>query len=313
MSFLIPNIFVILVFDIIFLAMMATVSVFSLKLINGWDQKSTSDAQTELEKQSTLVSLIIKFISAMKPPLFFMLIYASQKMSVLPAETACCNTVLTTAVYGKALFVFSVINMLSLAVWLVIDFYDQRSKDSPYTTAKAKFALWLTAAAAVETALFVFTFYMTSVFGDEIYYSDPSHAIGPESQLISALFLCLSYALLTWAYLRNKPSVYYFSNIFFFFSAAFSLVYLTGIYVYQTPVIHCPLCMLSDTYEQAGYFFFGFLFIGTASGLGAMAMKLISGEDKKYLIRTGIFCSTVYFLLSIYYPLKYLLVNGVWL
>lgn len=313
MSFLIPNIFVILLFDLVFTAMMAAVSVYSLKITRKWNSQSTDDTQAELEKRSILISLIIRFITALKIPMLFLLIYSTEKMSVLPSGTACCYTVLSSTLYGKLLFLLTVINIFALAVWLIIDFYDHRSETSPYTVVKAKTALWIMPMIAAETALFIFTFIMTSVSQPEIYSAPASQPIGPEAQLISAFFLCLTYAVLTWGYLRGRYNFFYGTNIFFLLSAAISLVYLTGVYVYQAPVIRCPFCMLSDTYEQAGYFFFGFLFIGTASGLGAMVMKLISGTDKKHLIRTAIFFNTLYFLLSIYYPLRYLLINRVWL
>lgn len=315
MSFLIPNIFALLAFNLVFIFLTSIATLNSLKIIKTWDISSTTESQYDLEKRNRLTTVIIKYIAVLKIPLFFLFIYASGKMAEVLPGAMCAAGAINATQYGKFLIYCSIFNIYLLTTWLIINFYDSRSEVMPFTVLKAKLIIAIFIALIIETVLFILNFTLVDptmpVTCCNTIFADSN--INLPSQGISAALLVTSYGIMVFTYRMRYNRAYSLINFIFFFIAIISLIQFTGIYVYQMPTHKCPFCMLDDAYEQVGYFFYAFLYLGTVSGLGAYIMHKISGKTKKYLMRTSLLFNTLYFLLSIYYPIRYFILNHTWL
>lgn len=315
MSFLIPNVFVLLVFNLIFLFFLTIASSVSIRIIRRWSYDSTSEEQYDLERKSRLITVIVKYIAVLKIPLFFIFIYASGKMAEVLPGAMCAAGAVNATPYGQFLVYCTLLNIYLLSVWLIINYYDSKSETMPFTILKAKLTLAALAVMAAETVLFVLNFTLVDpampVSCCNVIYADNNTHL--PSEWVSAALFTAVYAVMLIAYKLRRTGLYSAFNVIFFFVSVIAMIQFTGIYVYQMPTHKCPFCMLDDAYEQVGYFFYAFLFLGTVSGIGMYVMNLLTGENKKYLLRTSIFFNTLYFLLSVYYPLKYYIINHTWL
>ena len=136
-----PEVLAILILDMVFAFFGVIAFVLSIKIFFGWDINSTTKKQYILEKQSFLGATIIKYIFAIKVPLFLFFIFTLDKISNVLTGAMCAAGVVDATVYGTYLFVFKIINIYLFAYWLVLHSEDIRDENQPYT--KLKFGIFM--------------------------------------------------------------------------------------------------------------------------------------------------------------------------
>lgn len=317
MSFLIPDIFVQMILYAV-LTFFLCISLFvSSRVIFHWDFSNTSEKQYLLEKQTYLVSVLMKYAFAINIPAFLIFIYSNDKLSAYLTGAMCAAGVLNATVYGKYLIIFKIINLYLSAVWLTVNHFDTRLETIPYTTVKFRMIPVLFATFCMEGTLFIMHFASIDpavpvsccnvIFAEDtsvlrMFFSE--HAVS----LFAAAFILTSAA-----FLLKRPVLYGAANILYAAAGIAVLIYGVSPYIYELPTHKCPFCILQSGYGYAGYWFYIALFGGTASGISAGVQTCISGKAPKRMTTVSMVCNCAYLLLCAWYPASYYLTNGTWL
>ncbi len=316
-----PEIITILTLDFIFIFFGLIAFVISIKIVKSWDLNSTSQAQYKLEKQSFLVSTIIKYIFIVKLPLFLFFIFTADKLSDIITGAMCGAGVVNSVSFGSSMFFYKILNLYIFGFWLVLNNYDLKKENQPYT----KYKFWL--------YIFGFIFLLTEVYLEIDFFLslDVSKLVSCCGTLFSAAskssisfiynidkiyFVYIFYAvflfLLLGFMLKNSIAIL-LGNISFVFISIISLIMFFGTYIYQLPTHHCPFCMLQKDYYYIGYVLYVTLYIGTFYGVSGAIMSILEKRKEKFYYNVSMIFNTIYTLIISAYPIVYFIKNGVWL
>ncbi len=315
-----PEVLAIFILNTIF-AFFATIAfVLSVKIFLHWNIKSVSQSQYKLEKQSYLSATIIKYIFAIKVPLFLFFIFTLDKISKVITGAMCGAGVVDATPYGTYLLILKVINLYVFAYWLMLNSVDMKNEEQPYT--KLKFGIYIVAFFLLMGELVLEGVMFNSIDIDKmvsccgtIYSSTASSYISNIFSIDTGMLLFLFYGtyvlIMLFALLKNK---YLFSvaNLFFIIISIIAIIVFFGTYIYQLPTHHCPFCFLQKDYYYVGYFIYIFLFLGTFYGV-IVAFIDAKKEQMQRDTKISLVFNTLLVLLLSAYPLIYYIKNGVWL
>jgi hypothetical protein len=320
MSFLIPEVFILQFIDIIFLMFMVIIFVNSVQIYRSWDIGSVSQQQYHLEKRSYLAATLVKYIFIFKIPLFLFYIYTSDKMSTILTGAMCAAGSINATEYGKYLLYSKIFNIFLFAQWVIYDYYDMKSEKLEFTKRKFGFLIFISVTVLVETILSFLNF--NSIDPNAVVSccstlynstSDGINILGSIPSEILFVSFIISYFVLLLFYLTKNVFFISISSALFFLLSIPSLTYYVSTYIYELPTHKCPFCIIQGDYFYIGYFLYITLFLGTVSGISSFIVQKINyGYPKKIVLFSFIFV-TLYFLISIFYPLAYYMKNGVWL
>jgi hypothetical protein len=315
-----PEVLTLLILNGIFLLLATVAFILSVKIFLKWDINSTTQTQYSLEKQSFLAATIIKYIFAIKLPLFLFFVFTLDKISTLLTGAMCAAGVVDATEYGTYLLILKLLNLYLFGFWLTLHYLDIKSPHLPYSKIKFEFFIIAFLFLVVEILLEGIMFQaididkMVSCCGS-LYSSASTSAIGDILTISTPLLLGLFYgnfALMLLFYKLKINYLFALSNITFIIIALISLIALFGTYIYELPTHHCPFCFLQSDYYYVGYAIYTALFIGTFYGIRSGVMELI-GEEKNRSYNISLVFNTLYLLIVTAYPLVYFSRNGVWL
>ncbi len=311
-----PEVLTLLILNIIFAVFAIVAFILSVKIYLNWDINSTSKKQYQLEKQSFLSATIIKYIFAIKVPLFVFFIFTLDKVSNVLTGAMCGAGVLDATEYGTYLIVLKIINLYLFAYWLKINSEDMKEENQPYTRFKFGMFIALFFFFIIEIVLEGVMFNaieidkMVSCCGS-IYSSSATSAISNIFALENRVLLTLFYGnyllIFLFYFLKNKY-LFALSNMIFIIVALITLIAFFGGYIYELPSHHCPFCFLQSDYYYIGYLIYTTLFLGTFYGLTVVFIKK---SEKSYKI--SILFTSVYVVLLTLITIVYYFKNGVWL
>jgi hypothetical protein len=315
-----PEVLAILILDVIFAFFGVIAFVLSIKIFFGWDINSVTKKQYTLEKQSFLSATIIKYIFAIKVPLFLFFIFTLDKISNVLTGAMCAAGVVDATPYGTYLFILKIINIYLFAYWLALHKEDIRHEAQPYT--KVKFGVFIVAfflfisELIVEWIMFgsIDVSKMVSCCGT-LYSSSATSAISSIFSIDTTLLLSLFYGnflFIVLFYFLKQKYLFAISNLLFIITSLISLIVFFGTYIYELPTHHCPFCFLQSDYHYVGYFLYIFLFVGTFYGLVSGFVHNSQDEiSKNYKI--SLMFNFAYVILLSLYPIVFYIKNGVWL
>lgn len=315
-----PEVLTILILDTIFLLFASIAFILSIKIFFRWDIDATTPEQYRLEKQSFLTATIVKYIFAIKLPLFLFFVFTLDKISSQLTGAMCAAGVVDATAYGNYLLILKVINLYLFGLWLSLHYLDMRRVDLPYTRLKFEFFiiafLFLVGEIVIEGLMFadIDISKMVSCCGT-LYSTASTSSMGEILSIPTPILLSFFYGsfgvMLAVFWLRVK---YFFalSNIIFIVIALVSLIALFGTYIYELPTHHCPFCFLQGDYYYVGYLIYTFLFIGTFYGIRSGVMEML-GEESWGSYRISLVFNSLYVVLVSAYPVVYFVRNGVWL
>lgn len=317
---LMPEVLTILILNLIFLLFSIIAFFLSVKIYLKWDLNSTSKEQYKLEKQSFLTATIIKYIFAIKVPLFLFFVFTLDKISNVLTGAMCAAGVVDATVYGTYLLILKIINIYLFAFWLVLNSVDMKFEKQPFTKVKFGFFIFAFIPFIVELILEFLMFSsididkMVSCCGT-LYSSSSTSYISNIFNIPTPILLSLFYGtfvLMFVFYFLRKKYLYAISNIFFIVISLISIIVFFGTYIYELPTHHCPFCFLQKDYYYVGYVIYIFLFIGTFRAIVVGFIKLPQNDiDKNYKI--SLLFNFLYVILLSLYPIVYYIKNGVWL
>ena len=315
-----PEVLTIEILDTIFLIFGTVAFVLALKISLRWNINSTTQSQYILEKQSFLSATIIKYIFAIKLPLFLFFIFTLDKISNLLTGAMCAVGVVDATDYGTYLLILKLLNLYLFGLWLTIHYLDMKNPTLPYTKIKFEFftiAYWFLVAEILLEFMMFFGIdidKMVSCCGT-LYSASSNSAIGDVLRIDTTLLLGVFYgifALLVISYKFRVKYLFAILNIIFIIISLITLISFFGTYIYELPTHHCPFCFMQKDYYFVGYFIYTFLFIGTFYGIRSGVMQIL-GESTKHSLGVSLIFDTLFVLLVSAYPVVYFIRNGVWL
>jgi hypothetical protein len=313
---LIPEIITTFIIDGIFLILGFIAFYISIQIVLKWDFSSTSPLQYKLIKKSYLSSTIIKYILFFKILMFIFFIYTIDKLSNVITGAMCGAGVINASMYGIYLIILKLINIYLFGFWLVLNKNDISNPLSPYTKLKSFFYIFIYLLLVMEISL-EFAYFLNLNPGvvvsccGSIYSATSSSYISSfialDTKIVQALFFGLYFFLVVFYIYKLKYLYSIFSAIFLVVSILSIIAYF-GTYIYELPTHHCPFCLLQKDYNYIGYLIYLLLYVATFYG---MVLGFLT-DYKKELNLSFIFL-TFFVLVLIFYPIRYFLINGVWL
>jgi hypothetical protein len=307
-----PEVLSILIVDIIFLFFGTIAFILSIKIFFKWDINSTTKTQYTLEKQSFLTATIIKYIFAIKLPLFLFFIFTLDKISSVLTGAMCAAGVVDATQYGTYLFMVKLLNIYLFGFWLLIHYLDVKSENLQFTKMKFGFFIFAFFIFIAEIVLELVMFSsididkMVSCCGT-LYSNTATSYISNIFLIDTPILLSLFYGnfvLIVLFYFLKRKYLFTLANFFFIIVSIISIISFFGTYIYELPTHHCPFCFLQKDYYYVGYIIYTTLFIGTFNGLA-------SGFVDRFKI--SLIFNTLFVLLITAYPIVYFIKNGVWL
>ena len=311
-----PEVLSILILNTIFGLFAIVAFVLSVKIFLKWDINSTSKSQYQLEKESFLSATIIKYIFAIKVPLFLFFIFTLDKISNVLTGAMCGAGVVDATEYGTYLIVLKIINLYLFAYWLKLHAEDMKDETLSYT--KLKFGVFI-----VLFFLFMCEIVLEGVMFNAIeidkmvsccgtlYSSSSTSAISSIFSLNITVLLSMfyiNYLLIILFYFLKNRYLFAISNIIFIVIALITLIAFFGTYIYELPSHHCPFCFLQSDYYYIGYIIYLTLFLGTFYGL---VVGFIEKSSRSYKI--SLLFNSLYVILLTSITIAYYIKNGVWL
>jgi hypothetical protein len=315
-----PEVLAILILNSIFLLFALVAFVLSIKIFLRWDMDSTSQRQYHLEKQSFLAATIIKYIFAIKLPLFLFFVFTLDKISTLLTGAMCAAGVLDATDYGSYLLVLKLLNLYLFAFWLTLHYLDIKSPNLPHTRLKFEFFIFAFIFLMMEIVLEGVMFAsididkMVSCCGT-LYSSSSTSAIAGIFSIDTTILLGIFYGnFLLMALFYWMRQYYWFAivNLSFMVIALIALIQFFGTYIYELPTHHSPFCFLQGDYYFVGYLLYSLLFLGTFYGMRVALLKLLDREKIRGF-GLSLMLNMFYLLLVSAYVIVYFIKNGVWL
>ncbi len=317
MSFLIPDIFIQIILYAILTFFFCISLYVSVRVIILWNFSDTSEKQYLLEKQTYLVSVIMKYAFAVNIPAFLIFIYANDKLSSYLTGAMCAAGVLNATIYGKYLIIFKIVNLYLSVVWLTVNHFDSRHETMPYTAVKFRMIPLLFTTFGIECTLFILHFASIDpavpVSCCNVIFADDTSVLRTFFSEHAVSLFAAAFILTSAAFLLKRPVLHGTANVLYAIAGIAVLIYGVSPYIYELPTHKCPFCILQSGYGYTGYWFYITLFGGTASGIAAGVQTLISGTAPKRMVNVSMALNCAYLLLCAWYPVSYFLTNRTWL
>ncbi|WP_373070184.1 hypothetical protein [Sulfurimonas sp.] len=308
-----PEILTIYILDVLFFVFGSIALYLSFKIYLKYDKNSSDPLQYKLERQSYLASTIIKYIFALKVPLFLFFIFTLDKLSNVLSGAMCGAGVLDAMEYGTFLIGIKVLNIYLFAFWLVLNTDDVNKENQPYMKIKFGLFIALFALFLAEIILEFYTFYnfevdkLVSCCGT-LYSSSSTSAVSNlfaiDNKIVVSVFY-LNFVFIVISYFLKSKYIYVLSNLVFIIVSIIALIMFFGTYIYELPSHHCPFCYLQSDYYYIGYIVYALLFLGTFNGLIVLF-------NEKY-IKLSFISNVLFVILVSLYVVVYYLKNGVFL
>jgi hypothetical protein len=313
------------ILDIIFLLFGTIAFILSIKIFLNWDINSNTNLQYALQRESFLVSTIIKYIFMLKMPLFLFFIFTLDKISNILTGAMCAAGVVDATSFGIYVLTLKIINIYIFGFWLVLHYLDIKTKDLIHTKIKFAFFIVIFFLLFGEILLECIMFY--SIDTNKIVSCCGTLYSSASSSFISKIFLIKKPMLLSIFYgnfiilsilyiaknskILSIKHIFSIGNLLFLIISIISLISFFGTYIYELPTHHCPFCFLQKDYNYIGFLIYILLFIGTFYGILTAFVEKKTKLLKSYQI--SIIFNLLYLALVSYYPIAYYIKNGVWL
>ncbi len=315
-----PEVLTINILNLLFLIFASIAFYYSVKIVLKYDFDATTTLQYNLEKQSYLVAIIIKFIFYIKVLLFVFFIFTLDNISNILPGAMCGAGVVNATGYGTYLLILKIINLYIFAYWLVLNNEDMKSEKQIYLKLKFKvyiFAYFLLMLEIGLESMMFFSIDTKSVVDccGAIFSTTDGTYMAHLLNINPIVLLSSFYAVFVFiiiAYIIKNRYLFSLMNLLFAIIALVSLIAFFGTYIYELPTHHCPFCLLQKDYSYVGYFLYIFLFIGTFYGI-VLGLIFFSKEDENAKYKISLLFTTLYVVLVSYYPVAYYIKNGVWL
>lgn len=309
-----PGILALIVGSCIVFVMMLYASVQGTRILAGWDFRSSSEKQLNLERKTYLISSIIKYALGFEILSTLLFIYTVDDIHHLFVGAMCATGSLNANPVGWYALYSKILVFFGAALWIMLNNLDQKAEDFPLVRPKYAALIFITILIGLDL-FFGMRYFLglnpeviTSCCGS--LFSNTSSGIAGELSSLSirplmGIFYCMVIIFIAvtlfcmksrTAFLRYAVSV--LSIVFFGISIA-AIVSFISLYIYEMPSHHCPFDIFQKNYHFIGYPIYISLFCGVFFGLlpgffqplkkiGSLREKIVQAE-KKWLLLSILF------------------------
>lgn len=265
---------------VVFLVLLA--AGFALQVVRHWDIASGSERQLQLERRTYLISTILTYTFAIEIVALLLYVYNAEQMSPQFVGAMCATGVLNVNGYGWPTLFLKIVVFFLAAVWLMLNYIDNKGYDYPLV--RTKYLLLLVIAPLVAAEAAVQTLYFVNLEPDVItsccgsLFSASAKGVAAElaglapKPAMIAFYGMAAALVLSGVWLLRRGSggpLFAGLSLVVFMTALAAIVSFVSLYVYEQPHHHCPFCVLKSGHDYIGYYFYVPLFAGAALGLGA--------------------------------------------
>ena len=315
-----PEVIILFIEDFLLLGFNTIAVLIAYRIYKNFDLNNTSNKQYNLEKQTYLASYIIKFSLYLKIISILFFVFTLDKLSNIIPGAMCAVGVTTASDYGVYLLLFKMLNIYLYGFWLLINNNDMKRENFPFTKIKFKYFLFIYLFFIVELVVQWLFFFdinpqeLVSCCGT-VFNEVGTSIVGQLTQIPNIISLPLFYfvfVLLIITALKKNIMLNGILNFIFIILSIITLISFFGTYVYELPTHKCPFCLLQSDYFYVGYLFYTLLLIGTFYGIANAFLKSIIKLPLNYC-RISLLFNSAYIISVSIYPIRFYLVNGVWL
>ena len=267
--------------SVVFL-MMLYASVLGGIIIMRWDLTSSSAYQLSLERKTYLISTIMNYVLGFQIVSAFLFIYTVSDIHQLFVGAMCATGSLNANPVGWYALVSKTIVFFFSALWIVMNYVDQRIEDYPLIKLKYSLLIILLPVTGVDLLLQIYYFLgldpdiITSCCGSLFSESGigvassmsalPVRATMMAFYTVIILFFLIAFSCLysKQRYLRYLQAVF---SVAFLFLALAAVVSFISLYIYELPTHHCPFDIFQSRYNFIGYPLYLSLFCGIVFGM----------------------------------------------
>jgi hypothetical protein len=277
-----PGILALLVGSWIVFAMMCYASLQGIRILTGWDFRSSSEKQLNLERRTYLVSSIIKYALGFEILSTFLFIYTVDDIHSLFVGAMCATGSLNANPVGWYALYTKIFIFFGASLWIILNSFDQEAEDFPLIRPKYMALIFLTVLIGADL-FFEMRYFLglnpeviTSCCGS-LFSSASAGIAGELSSLQAGTMMVVFYAAIAVyvvvallcmkspaAFLRYAVSV--LSAALFGISIA-AIVSFISLYIYELPSHHCPFDIFQQNYHFIGYPLYISLFCGVFFGM----------------------------------------------
>lgn len=266
----------------IVLLMMLYACVVGLRILMKWDYQSSSEEQLALERKTYLVSTLINYAFGFVVLSGFLYIYTVDDIHKLFVGAMCATGSLNANPVGWHVLWTKILSFFLAAVWLAVNYFDQRAEDFPLVKVKYIFLLLITPLIGIDLyfqGLYflglepeIITSCCGSLFGDKGPAVTSGLAGLPVKPMMWVFYLFTVGYLVAGGlcFFKEHGMLRYLISMLalaFFFVAIASVVSFISLYIYELPTHHCPFDILQKEYRFIGYPMYIALFGGVLFGL----------------------------------------------
>jgi len=273
-----PGILALLLGSTLILLMLLVAGGVALRILRYWNADSGSATQLQLERQTWLVSTLLKYAFGFQIITLFLFLFTLEEIHPLFVGAMCATGSLNANLVGWLVLLVKIGLVFAAAFWLAINYLDQRTEDTPLVRFKYVTLLLLIPLVALDLWLQWEYFsglrpqMITSCCG-ALFSAEGEGVIStlaglPVEQAIPLFFaVVLLYAILLLASLRWRAmllrNLLFVVSVLLFFVSLAALVSFLSLYIYQMPSHQCPFDMLQGHYYYIGYPIYLGLFMAT--------------------------------------------------
>ena len=283
-----PPILALLLAATIAAAVALAAAVFAVRVLRHWDIRSGAAMQIRMERQTYLVTTALKIVMVMQMAALALFVHNADRMAILFTGAMCALGTLNVNDWGMPALLVQIAVFLAATAWLVVNHADEMGRDYPYT--RAKYALLLGMAPLVVASAVLQWLYFLNL-DPNVITSCCSKLFTPEGSGVQAdlsamdpklaLTLLFGGGALLAGLAMLSPRLGTGGRIalgvaagLYFIAAIAAVISAIAPYIYETPVHHCPFCLLKPQYGFIGYLLYVPLFMATALllGMGLLAV-----------------------------------------
>lgn len=302
-----------------------------VRILRYWDSSADTSLQIRLENESWLASSVMEYGLFFQIFSLLLLVIAADSFALLLPGAMCATGSFLANSYGMKSLTVKLVSVFLYGFWIVLHRLDIKSPAYPLVRVKNMYLLLLCPLLLADISLQML--YLSNLHPDIItsccgvvFATDRNLILGLSRQMASLAAVlpfygvCLLLVLATW---KRKPYswvVLSIGSLLLFPAGLWIVTSFVSPYVYAMPHHRCPFCLLHGEYNFVGYPLFGTLYVasfaGMATGVTAWVARYtkdltnVAQRQQIWLFR-GVGWSLVMFvILSLYYPLRYLILGG---
>jgi hypothetical protein len=284
-----PAILALLLASAASVSMLLGVSPFAVAVLRHWDIRSGSERQLALERRTYLVSVLVTLVLATELVSLLLFVFNADRMAPMFRAAMCAVGTLHVDEYGFPALLAQVAIFFAAFTWLAVNRVDVQAPDYPLVRIKYGMLLGLgpllATASGLQLSYFlglkadVVTSCCARLFtGQTSGLSGDLAALSPATGMAAfygGLTLAVAAAAWTWLQPRASYALAATSAVAFATTIA-GVISFVSLYVYEHPHHHCPFCLLKAEYGYRGYWIYVPLFVATASGVAAGAVRAVA-------------------------------------